>query len=83
MNSYEVENLMNLSGFGDSFDFLGVDVTEFSAAEETIEEHVQSFPSLGRRNVIDELNFSEEGKEAEEIFSISKFGSLRSQNRGI
>ena len=81
MNSYEVENLMNLSGFGDSFDFLGVDVSGFSAAEEIIEEHVQSFPSLGCRNVIDELSFGEALERPKGAFSFSRGCSL--SHRGL
>ncbi len=45
MNKYELEYTMNLSGFGECFDFLGVDATDFSATDETLmmEERVQTF----------------------------------------
>ena len=45
MNRYELEYTMNLSGFGECFDFLGVDATDFSATDESLmmEERVQTF----------------------------------------
>ncbi len=50
MNKYELEHTMNLSGFGECFDFLGVDATDFSAMDETlmIEERVQTSPKTLR-----------------------------------
>ena len=47
MNSYEVQNLMNLSGFEENSDFFGVDVSEFSARGQWAEECVQT--SFGAR----------------------------------
>ena len=72
MNKYELECTMNLSGFGECFDFLGVDATDFSVTDEALmmEERVQTFQKSIRRrkdfleleelNALSELDFNDD-----------------------